>query len=268
MIRGPNLLAAVFLALAPPAAAAKVTLVVANAGEARSASARAAEGVTVLAFDHGRMGDPIEKGRFLAAVQAADRVVAAGGGRACGWLGREAEGVPVHCVTPYDARQVLGFARAAGWSRVAAVHTAGYEKVYGRLRAGARERGIELVPVRVERPRDLPAALPRALKSVQAVWILGGPTLTEGAAFEYLVNATLARRVPLIAPGVELVARGAFLGAGVDRAALIRHATHAANALAKGAKPEDAVSEPPGGRLAVNQVLARRWGLRVPGGPP
>lgn len=267
MIRAPSSLIAVFLALAPPASAARIALVLGDDGQSRAAGARAGPGVSVLAFDRVRLGDPIEKGRFLALLQASDRVIAAAGEGACGWLGREVEGVPVDCVTPYDAGQVLDFARAAGWRRVSALHLPGYESVFHRLRRRARARGVELVAFPLEKIRDLPAVLPRAMASAEAVWILGDPRLTEGAAFEYIVGGTLARRIPLIAPNGELVARGAFLGAESDEARMAGYAAALAKAAAAGGKPpEDAAVEAPGGRLIVNEVLARRWGVRVPGG--
>lgn len=266
MNRAPGLAAAVFLALAPPAAAAKIALVVAGDQQAAAAAGRSTKNVSVLAFDRAGLADPIARGRFLASLQVSDRVVVAGGGGACGWLNREVDGVPVDCVTPYDAGQIVAFARSAGWRRVAVVHMGGYEKVFGRLRVRARRYGVELAAVRIERPRDLPAALPRALPSAQAVWILGGPSLLEGAGFEYLVKATLAKRIPLIAPGADVVARGAFLGAETDRAGVLRHALGLANAAAAGAAPEDSPAEAPGGRLVFNKVLARRWGITIPGG--
>jgi len=265
MIRAPSLMAAVFLALAPPVSAAKIALVLLDREQAGAASARAAPGVSVLAFDQVRTGDPIEKGRFLAALQASDRVISATGGKACGWLARETDGVPIHCVIPYDARQVLDFARSAGWKRVAVVHMEGYEQVFARMSKHARARGIELASVRVERIRELPEAVPRALKTAQAIWILGDPLLTEGPGFEYLVEAALARKIPLLGPGANLVARGAFLGADSDPAAMVKHAVEVANAAAGGAEPDDSDVETKGGTLTFNKVLARRWGVRIPG---
>lgn len=266
MTRAPGLLVAAFLALAPPAAAAKVILIVADRKQAAAAAARAAKDVRVTAFDRVDLADPIAKGRFLASLQASDLVVAAApGSGACGWLNHEVDGVPVDCITPYDAGQVIGFARSAGWRRVAVVHMAGYEKVFGRLRARARLTGIELSAVRVEKLRDLPEALPKALLTSQAAWILGAPILAEGAPFEYIVKSTLAKRIPLIAPGADLVARGAFIGAEGDREAILRHAVDLANAAAAGAAPEASAAEAPGGRLVFNKVLARRWGIPIPG---
>lgn len=270
MIRAPRLILAAFLALAPPARAAteKVVLIVSTPAQARAAAPRAHKGVTVLAFEGLRLGDPIEKGRVLADLQASDRVISATGGRACGWLGREVDGVPLQCFMPYDAPQVLDFARKAGWRTIAAVHITGYEKVFLRLRALARERGIELSAVHVDHLRELTAALPRAIAGADAIWILGDPLLTQGAAFDYLVETSLARRLPLIAPGLGLVAHGAFLGAENDPDALNRAALEAANAAAAGSPASDGVTEIAGGRIEVNKILARRWGVRVPGGRP
>ena len=146
------------------------------------------------------------------------------------------------------------------------MHTKNSESFFAGLRASARARGIELVDVRIGGSRDLPAALPRAMKNSQAVWLVGDSTLTEGAAFEYAVKTSLAHRVPLIAPGDGLVARGVFLGIVNDRAAMARHAVGVANAAAKGL-PAGAAADVPAGRLVVNEVLARRWGVRVSGGP-
>ncbi|MDP3541517.1 MAG: hypothetical protein Q8T11_03515 [Elusimicrobiota bacterium] len=264
MRRSCGLLVAVFLALALPAAAVKVCVVV-TTSQARGAAARAGKDVSVLAFDRARLADPLEKGRFLAALQASDRVIAVADGQACGWLGREVDGVAVSCVMPYDAAQILDFARSVGWSRIAAVHMTGYEKVYARLRILARARDIELDSVRLVGTRDLTRALPRALETAKAVWILGDTRLTEGAAFDHLIEATLPRRIPLIVPDSGLVARGAFLGSEVDRSALTRHAVDAANLAAAGAPTVAALTTAPGARLVINRILARRWGVRVPG---
>lgn len=265
MRRARGLFVAAFLALAPPAAADEVCVVV-STSQARAAAARAGKDVTVLAFDPARLADPIEKGRFLAALQASERIVASPDARACDWLGREVEGVAVHCVAPYNAVKILAFARAAGWTRIAVVHMSGHAKVYARLRDLGRERGLALTPVRLEATRDLARELPRALESAKAVWVLGDPLLLEGAAFEHLVEASLARRIPLIAPDAALVARGAFLAAEFDPEVSARHAVDAANLAAGGAVIAAAITDVPGGRLVINRVLARRWGQKVPGG--
>lgn len=254
---------AAFLALAPPASAAKVTLVVADEKSRREAAALAGDEVSVLAFDRVKMTDPIAKGRFLAALQAGSQVVSATRGRACGWLAGELEGVPLRCLLPYNAAQVLDLARQARWRRIPTLYVPGYEPVFGRVRGEAGARGIELLPLLVRRPADLPSRLPALLEGADALWLLDGP-LTEGASLDYLVEQSLSRRLPLITSRPELLARGAFLAAESGDAALLRHAVSVATAASRG---EDfSGRDPPPGRMHVNEVLARRWGLRVPGG--
>lgn len=258
----PGLAAAACLALAR-VASAEVSLVVENAKLARSAAAQAGAGVRVATLERGRAADPIARGRFLAELQAAQLIVAVGG-EACGWLGKELEGVPVHCVPPFNPAQVLDFARGAGWRRIAAVHTEGYERLAGEIRASARARGLELVPVRVLQRRELPQRLPELAPSLSALWVLGDGLLTSGPGFDYMVELSLSRRVPLIAPATALVSRGAYLGAELELDAVLRHAVRVAAAASAG-RAAPPLSEP--GRILINDVLGRRWGLGPTGLP-
>lgn len=253
--------AAAWLALAlAPAAAAEVIFVVEGRAQARKAEALSAEGVRVVAFERRRLADPIVKGRLLSSLHTSELIVAVGTD-ACGWLGRETENAAIQCVPPYDPAQVLDFARASGWRRVAAVHTAGYERLLTRLRALARERGLTLQPLRVVGRRDLPR-LSKELAASDAIWVLGDALLTQDSVFSYLVELSLTHRVPLIAPEHALVSHGAFLGAQSEPAAVLRYAAAVAGAAARGAPPPEPA---PPGRLLVNEVLTRKWGGPPPG---
>lgn len=259
----PGLAAAAFLALAAPASAAKVTLVVQDEKTRRAAAALAGEDVRVLAFDRARLADPIAKGRFVASAQAGSVVIAAARGRACGWLAGELEGVPLRCLASFNGAQVLDYARAARWRTIAVIYSPGYERLYGRLRGAARARSITLAPVLVRRLADLPRALPRAVEGADALWLID-EALAGGPALDYIIEHSLSHRIPFIAAAPGLVARGVFLDAGLQDAALMRHAVGIAASIARGEDAGD--GDPPPGRLLVNEVLARRWGLRVPGG--
>lgn len=260
----PGLAAAAFLALAPPASAAKVTLVVQNEKMRRAAAAMAGGEVRVLAFDRAKLADPIAKGRFVASAQAGGVVLAASRGRACSWLAAELEGVSLRCLAPFNGAQVLDYARAARWKRIAALYAPGYDSFFKRLRGAARGRGIDLVPAPVRRPADLPALLPKALPGADAIWLIDG-SLASGASLEFIIEQSLSHRVPFITGEPELIPRGAFLDAALPDDALVRHAVSVATSIARGTDEGD--SDPPPGRLLINEVLARRWGLRVPGGP-
>lgn len=265
MSPAPGWAAAAFLALAPPASAAKVTLVVQDEKARRAAAALAGKDVQVLAFDRARLADPIAKGRFVASAQAGGVVIAAARGRACGWLAGELEGVPLRCLAPFNGAQVLDYARSARWRRIAVIYSPGYERLYGRLRRAARARSITLTPVLVRRLADLPRALPPVVEGADALWLVDA-ALAAGPALEYIIEHSLSHRVPFIAVEPGHVARGAFLDTDIGDDAIVRHAVSVATSVARGADRGD--SDPPPGRLLVNEVLARRWGLRVPGGSP
>jgi hypothetical protein len=260
----PGLAAAAFLALAPPARAAKVTLVVHSEKARRTAAALAGADVKVVAFDRAKLSDPIAKGRFVAAAQSSGVVLSASRGRACGWLASELEGVSLRCLAPFNGAQVLDYAREARWRRVAAIYSPGYEKLLERLRSAARARGVELVPLPLRRASDLPDRLPAAVTGVDALWLIDG-SLASGASLDYVIEQSLSHRVPLVTSEPDLIARGAFLDAQIGDDALVRHAVSVATSIARGADAGD--TDPPPGRLLINAVLARRWGLKVPGGP-
>jgi hypothetical protein len=260
----PALAAAAFLALAPPALAAKVTLVVQDEKSRRAAAALAGPEVRVLAFDRAKLADPIAKGRFLAAAQAGGVVLSASRGRACGWLADELESVTLRCLAPFNGAQVLDYAREARWKRLAVLYSPGYERLLVRLRGAARARGVELAAAPVRRPSDLPQALPRALAGADALWLIDG-SMASGASLESIIEQSLSHRVPFITAEPGMVPRGAFLDVELSDDAIVRHAVSIATAVARGADEGD--SDPPPGRLLINQVLARRLGLRVPGGP-
>jgi hypothetical protein len=252
--------AAASLLASRASAGAQVSLVVEEPGLARAARELSGDAVNVLPFRPQVKSDPLEKGRFLAALRASDLVYAVGP-ESCAWIDREIAGAAVRCVPPYSGAQILDYARRAGWTRVVAVYTRGYEGVFRRLRAVARARGVELVSAPVRDRRGIAARVEPLLESSKALWILGDPLLTGGPAFDYLIETSLTRRLPLISPEAALVARGAYLSAETEKGALVRHAVALAAAAAGGAPASE---DPEAGPILVNPVLARRWGLVDP----
>lgn len=233
--------------------------------------------VQVRRFEPGHLGDPIASGRLSARLRSADGVVVVGAAAAA-WALRELEGVPVHLVggaaaapvalleargwsgeLPYAPGPVLDFARQEGFKRLGVLHAAGYEGLLGELRQAAAARGVALRERRVGGARDLSEGLRELAAGVDALWVLGDPVLVQGAGFAYLVEFSLARRLPLIAPGAEAVAGGAYAGWEPDWKALGERGAALAGASWTGRRPTLAFGEPRG-RVVVNEVLRRRWG--------
>lgn len=264
MKKAPVAAAAAFLALALPAAGARVSLVLDSEKNARAAAALAEGAVRVRTFDRRRLSDPAAKRRFLADIGGSGLIVSASRGRACSWLSVELANTPLQCLSPFNGPQLLDYARRAGWKRVAVIYGPGYARVFARLHGPARARGLELLPVSVARPGDLPAKLPGAAGVADALWLLDA-ALDEGAPFDYIIELSLTRRLPLVASENRLLSRGAFLAIVLDDEELVRHAVSVANAAARGEPTADPESPP--GRVRLNEVLARHWGLRLPGDP-
>lgn len=244
------------------------------------------DGVRLRRFDPRELSDPIANGRLLARLQASEGVVAVGFD-AASWAARELEGVKVHFAggvtrvaghalaargwtgeLPYAAGPLLDFAKAEGWKLLGVLHTPGYEAVLPELRREAAERGLRLSVRSAPSRKDIPAAAGELAADCDALWLLGDPVLTRGPGFAFLVELSLSRRLPLVAPEPDLVGEGAYVaweadwGAVTVEAAKVARASRAAAGwprvrLALGGGP---------GSLRVNEVLRRRWAAGRPGG--
>lgn len=252
-------------------------LIEARPGAAVRAASSAEAGLLVRRFEPGHLGDPIASGRLSARLQAADAVVVVGAAAAA-WALRELEGVPVHLVggaaaasaatlaargwsgeLAYAPGPVLDFARQEGFKRLGVLHVAGYEGLLDELRQAAAARGVALSERRVSGARELPGGLRELAEGVDALWVLGDPLLTQGAGFAYLVEFSLSRRLPLIAPAAEAVAGGAYAGWEPDWRALGERGAAVAGSSWTGRRPTLAFGVAQG-RVVVNEVLRRRWG--------
>ncbi|MBI5596843.1 MAG: hypothetical protein HY928_12190 [Elusimicrobia bacterium] len=237
-----------------------------------------ADGVRLRAFDAGELSDPIVSGRLSARLQASDGVVAVGYETAS-WVARELEGGRVHFVggvsrlsgaalkargwsgeLSFPAGAFLDLARREGWRRVGVLLAAGYEGAEAALRAAAAARGLSVEVRTVSSRRDIPKAAQDLAGRCSALWVLGDPLLTRGAGFDYLVELSLSRRLPLLAPEPGMVDGGAFAAWEPDQ----EEAAARGAALSKGLSGEGWPASgvrfgSVAGRLRVNEVLRRRW---------
>jgi hypothetical protein len=244
------------------------------------------EGVRLRRFDARELSDPIANGRLLARLQASEGVVAVGFDAAA-WAARELEGVRVHFAggvtrvagptldargwtgeLPYGAGPLLDFAKAEGWKRLGVLHTPGYETVLPELRRAAAARGLRLDVRSAPSRKDIPALAKALAADCDALWVLGDPVLTRGPGFAFLVELSLSRRLPLVAPEPDMVEAGAYVAWEADWAASAAEAAKVARAARTAAGwPRDRLALGGGpGRLRVNEVLRRRWAGAGTGG--
>ncbi|MBI3299172.1 MAG: hypothetical protein HYZ75_13470 [Elusimicrobia bacterium] len=287
------LMTALLLAAAGTSSAAerKVTVLV-EARDALKASVLAplrkafpgADALRVREFESSETADPIRRGRLLSVLQNSELLVAVGDPATELVLG-EIEDVPIYFVggslvsgsrlaspsvagiLSYD---VDGLLDAVGrlWSgRLGLAFTPGYEAVAAAVRSGAKARGFAVVERRIASQKEIPSAVRELLERSQALWVVGDPLLARGAGFQFLVERSLSRRVPIVAAGPWEVRRGAFVTSEPAADALGAEAAGAVKSLAAGRElPARVRTAPPGGTVVYNGALAEKWGLRLPGG--
>lgn len=244
------------------------------------------DGVSLRRFDPQEVSDPIANGRLLARLLASDGVVVVGL-EAASWAARELEGVRIHFAggvgripgatltargwtgeLPYGAEPLLVFAKAEGWRRLGVLYAPGYEGVARALRESARGMGLSLDARPVAARRDIPRVGTELAEVSDALWLLGDPSLTKGAGFAYLVELSLSRRLPLLAPEAALLQEGAFAVWEPDWQAVAMEAAKTARGIgAAGSWPRSPLALGGGpGRVLVNDVLRRRWAAGKKGG--
>lgn len=242
-------------------------------------------GYRLVGFRDGELRDPIRRGEVLAHASRAGLVVTVGDAATALVLGELDEArvyfvgasiVPgsrlaspeVAGILAYNVETLLDAVQAAGIKRVAYARTPGYESVAAAARGAAVPRGLTLDEKAAASAREVPAAVGALLENTQALWLAGDPRIERGAGFQFALERSAARRVPLVVSGRWGVERGALLACLPPEQALAAQAAAAIRRLASGAalaEGERIRHAPPGGIILYNAALADKWGIRVPG---
>ena len=282
-------LLALGLALAAPSGAAAEVGLLIESGLPGTAPRRLAapEGVRVYSYASALRGDPIQEGRLLAGLEGTDRIIVVGP-QAARWAAQRLDKALVHFAggaasvpsadlvgrgwtgsVGFGVEQILDFARKADWRRVGVAYTPAFAALLPALRAAARPRGVSLSERLVSAPPQLPETVRERMGSCDAFWAFGGTTLTNPGRFDYIIEASLSGRIPVIAPEAALVEGGAYLAVAPDWDSIIAEAVAlaAGAALGEPAWPQArlTLSRAPG-TLVVNHVLRRKWGPAPKGG--
>lgn len=280
------LLAATLLAAALPARAAHV-LILAEAREQAAALSEELPGAEIgLLGSGGGLTDPIRKGRLLSAIGGAELVVPVGDAALAFLLaesagsrsffvgaahapGRHLAASRLGGIFAYSAEDLLSVLAARPEARrVGLLYTPGYEPVVRVIRAAAARRGVAIQAVLITRPSALPGSLRALSGRVGALWALGDPALSEGAAFEYLVEFALHERLLLLGASAEEVRRGALLASEADQALLLRAgAVELRRILHEAPTAPYFGTGPAGGSLIGHPALLRRYGIDPVGLP-
>jgi len=250
---------------------------------AKSIHARAE--ISVYDLSRINLPNPIEKGKFLASLEAKDLIVAVGDG-ATEFVTHEMEDVPIYFadvglikgdqlsapsttgIFSYNVGSLLDAVKKLGEEKIGVAYTPGYAPVAGWIRKGASERGLLLSEKKISDLKDLAPAIRDLMEHSQAIWVVGDPLLVRGAGFQFLTERALSNKVPIIAAGLWEVQHGAFMAFEPAADPLASEAAKAVDSILNGQAGQAPRLQPApaSGVLLVNGTLAEKWKLQLPEG--
>ncbi|MBI3548609.1 MAG: hypothetical protein HY078_06100 [Elusimicrobia bacterium] len=227
------------------------------------------------------MSNPIYRGRLIASLSHAQLVVAIGDNPTGLVLG-ELDETPVYFIgvslisgTLMQSPRISGLMNYSAddvfanmpkaWSRgFGILYTPGYEPVVDSIKAAARLAGVTIHERRVAQRGALPQSAESLMEDSPAIWVLGDPLLVREASFEFLIERSLAERVPLVSPSASATRQGAVFHSQAKAEDLAARASKNILALLKTGTtdPRPRIDLPPsGGLLLYHQAAAQRFGL-------
>lgn len=244
--------------------------------------------VRVYTLGESERFNPVAKGRFLAQVSTGDWVIPIGD-PATQVIADELDNLPtffvnaatlrggylsqqrVSGVLAYSFEQNLRVAKLLlpQLKTVGLLYSPGYEGLMEKMKASIHANGVEAVEELVTSRKEVGPAVRSLVARCDLLWIMGDPLLTQGLAFEYLLQISLPQKKPLFSPVPELVAEGALFCVQADPQKVAHAAAIALGKLLGGGLPEALRIQQipgPGGSLLLNRRLCEKWNLSIPAG--
>jgi len=130
--------------------------------------------------------------------------------------------------------------------------------------AEARNQGLTLVSIEVQRPDDLERALARITEErVGAIWVI--PVGPISARVGQVITFANRHGLPTLFPARDFVDAGGLISYGYNREDLMKRAAIDVDKILKGAKPRDLpVEQPTKFELVINLKTAKVLGLTMP----
>ena len=144
----------------------------------------------------------------------------------------------------YDAKRTGAFISAAG-------------KASGEV-------GVGLVAIKVHEKKDVPAALKKLIKHVDALWLIRDATVMSREFFKQTLIIQFDKKIPLLAYSPMFVAQQAVCSFASSYSDQGKKAAEITNSIIGGASPGDIPIQAPVGTLTVNPNSASKAGVEIP----
>ena len=133
-----------------------------------------------------------------------------------------------------------------------------------RRQHAAHEQQLELVTQPVSSATEISAGLQTLLSQIDALWLIPDETVLGPETVEHILLETLRYRVPVLAPSLLFVQRGALLAVSGDYKEVGRQAGELAVTVLSGKRPTDAIVEARKPVLSLNLRSAQTLGVAIP----
>lgn len=135
--------------------------------------------------------------------------------------------------------------------------------VHEALQASKR-LGLDLVPIAIHRPDDMPVAMRTLLPKIDVLWLIQDQLVVSESAIPFFLESTLSAKIPLFTFSSTLVQQGALGALVLDPWTVGQQTAHIARARLKDHRISGGHMEPPEHpQLAVNLNSAEYLGITL-----
>ncbi len=148
---------------------------------------------------------------------------------------------------------------------VGVLYTDNTESMIPQAKQVAKALDLELVAIRVNGEKELPAAFDSLARNVQGIWSLADPTLFSPQSTKYILINALRRGIPLMGFSRNVVESGALFALDFDYKAVGRQAGEIASQIMRGAHTDNmSVSTPDIIWFHYNEKTAQHLNVVIP----
>lgn len=148
---------------------------------------------------------------------------------------------------------------------VGVLYTDNTESMIPQAKQVAKSLNLDLVAIRVNGEKELPAAFDSLARSVQGIWSLADPNLFSPQSTKFILINALRRGIPLMGFSRNVVESGALFALDFDYKAVGRQAGEIASQILRGAHADNvSVSTPDIIWFHYNEKTAQHINVVIP----
>ncbi len=129
-------------------------------------------------------------------------------------------------------------------------------------RKASQNLGMKLTEKTVSSPKEVPDAFRDLVGTVDAIWLLPDTTVLTKASFNFILNTTMEKKIPLLAFSDSLVKGGALLSFSTDYRDVGKLAGRLVKKILSGVAPNTLSLASPEGELTLNLHIADFLGIK------